>query len=67
MEEKVKFNAANALYLPFPDKTFDGIRLPEIFRVLKPVGQAVLYVLCANKNTPLHFPVSWAQESSIFF
>jgi hypothetical protein len=30
-------------------------------------GRAVLYEVCGNKNTPLHFPVPWAQDSSMSF
>jgi hypothetical protein len=41
--------------------------LREIYRVLKPGGQAVLYEVCGNKNTPLYFPVPWAQDASMSF
>ena len=27
----------------------------------------MLYEVCANKNTPVHFPVPWAQDSSISY
>jgi len=81
MEERVKFHAASALALPFTDDTFDGAWsiqmnmnvedklawLKEIYRVLKPGGRAVLYEVCGNRNTPIHFPVPWAQDNSMSF
>ena len=81
MQERVKFHAASALALPLDDNTFDGVWsiqmgmnvedklswLKEVYRVLKPGGRAVLYEVCANKNTPVYFPVPWAQDSSISF
>src|SRR3972149_3522761 len=81
MQERVKFRAASALELPFENKTFDGAWsiqmnmnvedklgwLKEVYRVLKPGGRAVLYEVCGNKNTPLYFPVPWAQDASMSF
>jgi cyclopropane fatty-acyl-phospholipid synthase-like methyltransferase len=81
MQERVKFHASSALDLPFDDDSFDGIWslqmnmnvedklswLEETYRVLKPAGRAVLYEVCGNKNTPLYFPVPWAQDSSMSF
>ncbi|MBC8269669.1 MAG: methyltransferase domain-containing protein [Rhodospirillaceae bacterium] len=81
MQERVKFHAGSALALPFDDNWFDGIWslqmnmnvddklswLGETYRVLKPGGHAVLYEVCGNKNTPPHFPVPWAQDSSMSF
>lgn len=81
MQERVSFHAANALALQFDDETFDGVWslqmnmnvedklswLKETFRVLKPGARAVLYEVCGNKNTPLYFPVPWAQDSSMSF
>ncbi|MBW2686802.1 MAG: class I SAM-dependent methyltransferase [Deltaproteobacteria bacterium] len=81
MQERVKFHAASALALPFDDNTFDGAWsiqmnmnvedklswLKELYRVLKPGGHAVLYEVCGNKNSPVHFPVPWAQDSSMSF
>jgi len=81
MGERVKFHAASALALPFTDDTFDGAWsiqmnmnvedklawLKEIYRVLKPGGRAVLYEVCGNRNTPIHFPVPWAQDNSMSF
>ena len=81
MQERVKFHAASALELPFEDDSFDGAWsiqmnmnvedklgwLKELYRVLKPGGRAVLYEVCGNKNTPVYFPVPWAQDSSMSF
>jgi SAM-dependent methyltransferase len=81
MQERVKFHAASALELPFDDNTFDGAWsiqmnmniedkltwLREMKRVIKPGGRVVLYELCAHKNSPVYFPVPWAQNSSMSF
>ena len=81
MQERVKFHAASALALPFDDNSFDGVWsiqmgmnvedklswLKELHRVVKPKGRVVLYEVCANKNTPVYFPVPWAQDSSISY
>ena len=81
MEEKVKFHTASALELPFEDNTFDGAWsiqmnmniedklswLNEVYRVLKPGRPVVLYEVCGHKNTPLYFPVPWAQDESMSF
>jgi len=81
MQERAKFHAASALELPFDDNSFDGAWsiqmsmnvedkagwLKEVYRVLKPGGRAVFYEVCGNKNTPVYFPVPWAQDSSMSF
>lgn len=81
MQERVSFHACNALELPFEDNSFDGVWslqmnmnvddkqawLNETFRVLKPGGRAIFYEVCAHKNTHTHFPVPWAQDSSMSF
>jgi SAM-dependent methyltransferase len=81
MQDQVTFHACSALELPFEDNSFDGVWslqmnmnvedklswLKETYRVIKPGGRAVLYEVCGNKNTPLHFPVPWAQDSSMSF
>jgi SAM-dependent methyltransferase len=81
MQDRVKFHAASALALPFDDNSFDGAWsiqmnmnvedklswLKELHRVLKPGGRAVLYEVCGNKNSPVHFPVPWAQDASMSF
>lgn len=81
MQGQVEFHACSALELPFKDCSFEGVWslqmnmnvddklswLKETYRVIKPGGRAVLYEVCGNKNTPLHFPVPWAQDSSMSF
>ncbi len=81
MQEQVSFHACSALELPFDDHSFDGVWslqmnmniedklawLKETARVVKPGGRAVFYEVCGSKNSPLHFPVPWAQESSMSF
>lgn len=81
MQEQVEFHACSALELPFEDRSFDGVWslqmnmnvedklawLAETCRVIKPGGRAIFYEVCGNKNTPLHFPVPWAQDSSMSF
>jgi ubiquinone/menaquinone biosynthesis C-methylase UbiE len=81
MQDRVSFYAASALALPFEDNSFDGVWsiqmnmnvedklswLKELYRVVKPKGRVVLYEVCANKNTPVYFPVPWAQDSSISY
>jgi ubiquinone/menaquinone biosynthesis C-methylase UbiE len=81
MQDRVKFHAASALDLPFEDNSFDGAWsiqmnmnvedklswLKELHRAVKPKGRVVLYEVCASKNTPVYFPVPWAQDSSISF
>ena len=79
MQDRVNFTAASALELPFEDNKFDGVwsiqmnmniedkhaLFKEMFRVLKPDGRAVLYEVCGN--SPVHFPVPWAQDESMSF
>ena len=81
MQERVKFHAASALELPFEDNIFDGAWsiqmnmniedklswLKELYRVIKPGGRVVLYEVCGNTNTPVHFPVPWAQDSTMSY
>jgi MPBQ/MSBQ methyltransferase len=81
MQERVRFQACSALELPFEDNCFDGVWslqmnmnvedkqawLNETYRVLKPGGRAIFYEVCAHKNMHLHFPVPWAQDSSMSF
>ena len=81
MQDRVAFQAASALELPYDDNSFDGVWslqmnmnvedklswLTETCRVLKPGGRLVLYEVCAHKNSPLYFPVPWAQDSSMSF
>ncbi|MFZ1292702.1 MAG: methyltransferase domain-containing protein, partial [Pseudomonadales bacterium] len=81
MQERVAFHACSALELPFEDNFFDGVWslqmnmnvedklswLRETCRVLKPGGRAVFYEVCGNRNSPLYFPVPWAQDGSMSY
>jgi ubiquinone/menaquinone biosynthesis C-methylase UbiE len=81
MQDRVAFDAASALELPFDDNSFDGVWslqmnmnvedkaswLKETCRVLKPGSRAVLYEVCGSKDLPPYFPVPWAQDSSMSF
>lgn len=81
MQDRVGFHACSALELPYDDASFDGVWslqmnmniedklswLSEVRRVLKPGCRAILYEVCGSKNTPQHFPVPWAQDSSMSF
>jgi ubiquinone/menaquinone biosynthesis C-methylase UbiE len=81
MQERVDFKATSALDLPYGDDTFDGVWslqmnmnvedklawLKETCRVLKPGGRAIVYEVCGHKNSPIHFPVPWAQDQSMSF
>jgi len=81
MQNRVQFQAASALELPYESDSFDGAWsiqmnmnvedklgwLQELYRVLKPGGRAVLYEVCAHHTTPVYFPVPWAQDSSMSF
>jgi len=81
IQDKVQFEACSALELPFEDNTFDGVWslqmnmnvedklawLKETYRVHKPRAKAVIYEVCGNINSPLYFPVPWAQDSSMSF
>ena len=35
--------------------------------VIKAGGRTILYEVCGNKNSPVYFPVPWAQDSSMSF
>lgn len=81
MQARVSFEAASALDMPFPDQSFDGAWsiqmgmnisdksawLRELHRTLKPGARLVLYEVCAHRQTPLHYPVPWAQDDSMSF
>jgi len=81
MQDQVDFHAASALDLPFADECFDGVWslqmnmniedklawLKETRRVLKTGGRAILYEVCGSTLSPPHFPVPWAQDSSMSF
>ena len=81
MQDRVAFEAASALELPFDDDSFDGVWslqmnmnvedklawLKETYRVTKPGGRVILYEVCGGEHTPQYFPVPWAQDGSMSF
>ncbi len=76
LEDRVRFQQANALALPFPDASFDAVWTlqaqmniadkrcfyREIARVLRPGGRFAFQDICAGSGEPLDFPVPWATE-----
>ncbi|MEO6024248.1 MAG: methyltransferase domain-containing protein [Burkholderiales bacterium] len=81
LSERVRHHHGNALELPFPDASFDGVWTQhssmnienkpklygEIRRVLKTGGRFALHEIMARDNTPIHFPVPWARHAGISF
>jgi ubiquinone/menaquinone biosynthesis C-methylase UbiE len=81
LADMVGFCRADALALPFGDRTFDAVfsqhvtmniaRKGELFsgyrRVLRPDGRLVLYEVCAGPAGPPLFPLPWAENETISF
>ena len=79
MQDRVRFKASNAYDLSFDDNSFDGAWsiqmnmnvhdklswLQELYRVVNPGGRVVLYEVCGGANSPVHFPVPWAQDETM--
>lgn len=74
LADRVSYQRANALSLPFSPATFDlawtqhvamnivdraGL-YREAFRVLRPGGQFAIFDVVAASDAPLHYPVPWA-------
>lgn len=81
LSDKVAFRQASALEMPFGDGTFDAVWTEhvqmniadkhafyrEISRVTRPKGMLLFHDIFEGKGGPLHYPVPWAEESSISF
>jgi SAM-dependent methyltransferase len=79
--DKVAYDCANALALPYDDGTFDlawtqhvamniadRARLyAEVHRVLRPGGRFAIYDVVAGANGPLLFPVPWSRGPETSF
>jgi ubiquinone/menaquinone biosynthesis C-methylase UbiE len=81
LADKVSFDCANALSLPYADGSFDlawtqhvamniadrtGL-YAEVFRVLKSGGHFAIYDVVAGVNGPVHFPVPWSDGPDTSF
>ncbi len=78
LEDKVDFQVASALDMPFNDGTFDAAvtihvamniedragLYNEIARVLKKGGTLCIYDVMKKNDEPLDFPVPWAQTQA---
>jgi ubiquinone/menaquinone biosynthesis C-methylase UbiE len=79
LDDRVSFRQASALEMPFGDETFDLVWTEhvqmniadkrafyhEIARVTRPNGTLLFHDIFAGDGSALHFPVPWAEESSI--
>ena len=81
MAGKVSYDCANALSLPYPDKSFDlawtqhvamniadraGL-YGEVHRVLKSGSRFAIYDVVAGSGGPIHFPVPWSRTPDTSF
>lgn len=81
LADRVSFQQASALKLPFADRTFDGavmlhvgMNIPdkaklfaEARRVLKPGAVFVVYDLVRGSDAPLDYPMPWAARAETSF
>jgi len=81
LDEFLAYEQADALNLPFADKSFDVVMTQhvqmnvadktrfyaELFRVLKPGGRLGLYDLAAGEGGEPFYPVPWAADATISF
>jgi ubiquinone/menaquinone biosynthesis C-methylase UbiE len=81
LDDRVRFDVANALQMSFADATFDGaysINVSmniadkaafhrEIARVLRPQGWIVLAEIAKTSDAPLDYPTPWASGAATSF
>ena len=81
LADLVSFVQANALDMPFDDRSFDVVwtqhasmniadkvgLYEEIARVVRPGGRFAFFDVLAGPNQPIHFPVPWATDPSFSF
>jgi ubiquinone/menaquinone biosynthesis C-methylase UbiE len=81
LEDRVRFEVANALATPFPDASFDGAYsmnvsmniadkdglYREIHRVLKPGAWLILSELAQGEGGALDYPTPWAASAEASF
>lgn len=79
--DRVRFESANALDLPYDDGSFDvawfqhmlmnvphkAAAIAEARRVLRPGGTLALYEICAGAGGEPYFPVPWAGDAGLNF
>ncbi|MHA2259998.1 MAG: class I SAM-dependent methyltransferase [Promethearchaeota archaeon] len=78
---KIEIIECNVLEMHFEENNFDMIfiqhvlmnikekrqLLSKIYKILSPNGKLAVYEICAGNNSPIIFPVVWANDSSISF
>lgn len=81
LDERVRFETGNALAMPFPDASFDGVAsmnvsmniadksalYREIDRVLKPGGWLVLSEIAQGEGGAPDYPTPWARTAGESF
>jgi SAM-dependent methyltransferase len=81
LQERVSFEVASALAIPFDEGTFDAaitmhvaMNIPqrpslyrEIARILKPGATLCIFDIMKRSDAPLTFPVPWAQSGDASF